>query len=326
MKLPLFLPCAFMLASSLIAMGPSVGAQPYPSRPVHLIVGHPAGVGVDVDARVLARQMSIELGQPVLVENRPGFATLIAMVLVAKAAPDGYTIGMGLPPNLASHPRLYDRPPFDIERDVVPVTLTQRHPWSMYVHSSVEAKTLAELIALAKRRPESLTYATTGVGSLQHLATEWLMSLAGVRFRHIPYGTSGWTTDFVAGRIDVVQWTLSDLVQHARAGRIRALAISTGAGRSVQLPDVPTFAEAGFAQFDFTVWAGIVAPAATPRPVIDRLHAAAVRAVNSTAFREHVAQNGGTVVGNTPEEFDALLKLERQRWKRVIADAGIKLE
>jgi tripartite-type tricarboxylate transporter receptor subunit TctC len=314
-----------VLAAGLALVAPSI-AQTYPTKPLHIVVPHPAGIGVDVEARLLASQMSAELGQPVLVENRPGFGTLLAMEAVAKSAPDGYTVGIGLPSNLASHPRLFDRPTFDIERDLTPVSLMWTLPWGLYVNSAVPAKSLAELVALSKASPDGLTYATNGVGSFQHLTTEWLISLTGAKLRHVPYGTSPWTPDLLSGRVDVVLWTLSGMTDHVKAGKLRLLAVSNGPRRAEQFPDVLTFAEAGLPAYEVTAWAGLVVPAGTPVPIVEKLAAAAAKAVNSASFREHVTKAGGTIVASSPAQFDAHLKAERARWKKVITDAGIRLE
>lgn len=313
------------LVASLSLVAPSL-AQTYPSKPLHFVVPHPAGIGVDVEARLLASLMSTELGQPVLVENRPGFGTLLAMEAVAKALPDGYTVGIGLPSNLTSNPRLFDRPPFDVERSLTPVSLLWSFPWGLYVNSGVPAKSLAELVALAKASPDGLTYASTGVGTFQQLTTEWLMSLTGGKLRHVPYGTTPWTTDVLAGRIDVVMWTTSSMTDYVKAGKIRMLAVSNGQRRFEQLPEVPTFAEAGLENYDVTAWAGLVVPAGTPLPIVQKLAAAAAKAVNSASFREHMANGGGTIVASSPAEFEAHLRAERARWKKVITDAGIQLE
>ena len=313
------------LAASLSFIAPSL-AQSYPSKAVRIVVPHPPGIGVDAEARLFAAQMSTELGQPVLVENRPGFGTLIAMEAVAKSAPDGYTLGIGLPSNLASHPRLFDRPTFDVERGLTPISLMWSLPWGLYVNSAVPAKSLAELVALAKASPDGLTYATTGVGSFQHLTTEWLMSLTGGKLRHVPYGTAPWMPDVLSGRIDVVLWTLTGMTDHVKAGKIRLLAVSNGHRRSEELSDVPTFDEAGLQNYDVTAWAGLVAPAGTPAHIVEKLAAAAAKAVNSASFREHVTKSGGTIVAGSPAEFEAHLKSERARWKKVITDSGIRLE
>jgi tripartite-type tricarboxylate transporter receptor subunit TctC len=301
-------------------------AKAYPTRPIHLVVPHPPGVGVDVQARALAVELATDLGQPIVIDNRPGVGTLLSMDVVAKAEPDGYTVGLGIPSSLAAHPRLYDRPLVDVERALAPVGLAWKLGWALYVHADVPARSLAEFLALARSRPESLTYATTGVGSFQHLTTEWLSSLTGVRLRHVPYGTGPWTSDLLSGRIDATLWTLTGLQEHVWAGKLRLLAVSMGGQRAEGFPDVPTFAEAGVPGYDVSAWTGMVAPARTPPPVIDRLAAALALASRRPAYRDSLARAGGTVVGEASVPFAAFLQAERARWRGVIADAGIRME
>lgn len=321
-----FSKCALAhLLAALAVVEPAL-AQEWPAKPIRIIVPHPPGVGVDVDARVLAARMALDLGQQVIVENRPGGGTLLATEAIARAAPDGYTVGISTPAGLASHPRLYDRPTIDIERDLAPVSLLWQHPWGVFVHPGVPATTLSELLTLARNRPDDLTYATTGVGSFQQLSVEWMMSLTGGRMRHIPYGTNPWLPDLLSGRVDVVHWTVTGMVEHVKAGRLRMLAVSNAGKRSEQLPDVPTFAEAGLPAFDVTVWAGMVVPAGTPKAVIDALAASAAKAARSQPFRQHMLDGGGSVVASTPTELDTFLRAERRRWRQVIVDAGIRLE
>lgn len=320
-----FLRCAAGLLASN-GLPRIAGARTYPSRPIRIVVPHPPGVGVDVQARVLASELDAILGQPVLVENRPGIGTLMATDVVAKAEPDGYTLGLGIPSSLAAHPRLYDRPIVDVERAIVPVGLVWTLPWALYVHADVTAQTLTQFMALARGRPDALTYASTGVGSFQHLTTEWLSSLGGIRLRHIPYGTSPWTSDLLSGRVDAALWTLTGLQDHVRSGKLRVLAISTGGARAGGLPEVPTFAEAGLPGFDATAWTGLVAPVGTPPDVIDRLVQALAVAAERPAFRDSLSRAGGTTVAGSPAAFAALLQAERARWRRVVADAGIRLE
>jgi tripartite-type tricarboxylate transporter receptor subunit TctC len=309
-----------------LALAQPVWAQDWPTKPIRIVVPHPPGVGIDVDARVLAARMAEDLGQQVIVENRPGGGTLLATEAVARAAPDGYTVGISTPAGLAAHPRLYDRPAFNVERDLAPVSLLWRHPWAVFVHRDVPATTLADLLALARNRPDTLNYATTGVGSFQQLSVEWMMSLTGGHMRHIPYGTNPWLPDLLSGRVQVVHWTVSSMVEHVKAGKLRMLAVSNQGRRSEQLPDVPTFAEAGLQAFDVTVWAGMVVPAGTPKAVIDALAASASRAAHTQAFRQHLSDGGGSAVASTPAEFDSFLRSERRRWHQVIIDAGIRLE
>jgi len=276
--------------------------------------------------RQLTPHMSTELGVPIVVENRPGFGQLLGMQIVAKATPDGYTLGGGTIGNLASHPRLFDRPLYDVEHDLMPVSLSYKHPWLLYVHASVPAQTFQQFVALAKAKPESITYATSGVGTFLHLTTVLLQTMTGTRLRHVPYGAQPWQPDLLGGRVDAVMFPLVTMVDHVKSGRIHALAISNGKARSPQLPDVPMFSEVGLAQFDPSAWAGLVAPAGTPKPIVEKLSKAAAGSARTAPVREFAEKFGATTVGSTPAEFDAFLKAERARWRKVIADNGIKLE
>lgn len=248
-----------------------VHAQPFPARPIRVISPNPAGTGQDVEIRQLTPHMSAELGVPVVVENRPGFAQLLGIELVAKATPDGYTLGGGTIGSLSSHPRLFDRPMFDAERDLTPVSLSIKHPWLLYVHASVPAHTFQQFVALAKAKPESITYATPGVGTFIHLSTVLLQTLTGTRLRHVPYGAQPWQPDLLGGHVDAAMFPLITMVDHVKSGKLRALAISNGKERSSQLPEVPQFSEVGLAQYDPIVWAGLVAPGGTPKLVIEKL-------------------------------------------------------
>ena len=313
----------------LIALGLQslpAGAQGFPNKPIRIIVGVPAGSGQDVEARQLAAIMTAELGQTVVIENRPGDAQLLAMGVVAKAMPDGYTLGGGQISNLAANPRLFDKPPYDVERDFVPVSLSIKHPWLLYVNAAVPATTLQEFIALAKAKPNTITYASTGPGNLLHVSMEWFQILTGTKLRHVPYGATPWTNDVLSGEVQSVMFPLVTMTDHVRSGKLRALAISNGKERSAQMPNVPMFAEAGLGQFEVTAWAGLVAPAGTPKEIVEKLGAAAARAAQTPQYREFAAKFGATAVGSSPAEFDTFLKSERARWKKVIADAGIRVE
>ncbi len=313
-------------AAAILSLAPTAMAQPYPSRPIKIIVGVPAGSGPDVEVRQIVPELSAELGQPVIVENKPGNAALLAMELAAKAAPDGYTILAATISGLASNPRLYDKPTFDVEKDFVPISLSIKHPWLLYVRGSLPAETFKDFVALAKAKPDSITFASSGIGSTQHVSLELLQQMTGIKLKHIPYGASPWQSDLVAGQIDATLWPLITMVDHLQSGKLRALAISNGSKRSEQAPNVPQFSEVGVSGFDVTVWAGLLAPAGTPKPIIDRLAAASAKAAQSASYRAFAAKIGATAVGSTPAEFDAFLKTERARWKKVIADTGIKLE
>jgi tripartite-type tricarboxylate transporter receptor subunit TctC len=314
-------------APTLAAFAAPTHAQSFPVRPIRVISPNPAGTtGQDVELRQLTPHMSTELGMPIVVENRPGFAQLLGMEIVAKATPDGYTLGGGTIGNLSSHPRLFDRPLYDVEHALMPVSLSIKHPWLLYVHASVPAQTCQQFVALAKAKPDSITYATPGLGTFLHLSTVLLQTMSGIRLRHVPYGAQPWQPDLLGGHVDAAMFPLITMVDHVKSGKLRALAISNGKVRSPQVPDVPMFSEVGLAQFDPSAWAGLVAPSGTPKPIIDKLSKGAAHAAQTASYREFAAKFGATAIGSTPAEFDAFLKTERARWKKVIADNGIKLE
>ena len=300
-------------------------AQGYPERPVRIVVGYPPGAGPDVEARQFAAMLALELGQSVLVENKPGFSGMLALEAVAKAAPDGYTLGGGTPTNLTCNPRLFDRPLFNVEKDLTPVTQFIEHPWLLYVNAKLPAHNLAEFVALAKSQPGRITYATPGVGSLQHVTGEWLQKLTGIRLNHIPYGSANWQTDLVAGTVDATLYPLITLADHVKSGKLRALAVAN-AGRTPVLPDVPTFAEAGYPAFAARAWAGLVAPGGTPTPVIDRLAQASARAVQRPEFREFVNKLGAMGVGSSSPDFARYLRTERAQFQALIAENNIRVE
>jgi tripartite-type tricarboxylate transporter receptor subunit TctC len=300
-------------------------AQGYPDRPVRILVGVPPGAGPDVEARAFAAALQLELGQPVMVENKPGFTGLLAMDAVAKAAPDGYTLGAGNPSNLTSNPRLVDRPPFNVDKDIAPIIRFIEHPWLLYVNAKLPANTLAEFVALAKESPGRISHASAGIGSFPHLTAQWFQKLAGIRLNHIPYaGTTHWQTDLLAGNVDATFYPLL-LADHVRSGKLRALAIAS-AHRSSMLPEVPTFAQAGYPEYSARAWAGLVAPAATPTAVIERLAQASARAVQRADFREFVSKFGGFIGGGTPQDFAKFLSSERGRLQALIVENNIRLE
>jgi tripartite-type tricarboxylate transporter receptor subunit TctC len=300
-------------------------AQTFPDKPIRILVSVPAGAGPDVEARRFAAQLSIELGQSVLVENKPGAAQMLAMEALTKAPADGYTLATGTPSNLSANPRLFDRPMYNVEKDIAPISLLAEHPWVLYVNANVPANNLAEFIALAKAKPGKLTYASTGIGSLLHLSGEWFQKQTATKLTHIPYGATNWLPDLLAGTVDVVLYPLIGMVDHVKSGKLRAIAISSNQ-RSALLPEVPTFAEANLAQFSVRAWFGLVAPAGTPELVLKRLSEASAKAAHPLAFKEFMASNGAASVGSTPTEFGNYLKSEQARWRGVITDANIKLE
>ena len=317
---------ATAMATSWAVLATPTFAQSFPAKPIRVISPNPSGSGPDVEARQLTQLMSTDLGVPIIVENRPGGAQLLGMEIVAKSTPDGYTLGAGTIGNLAAHPRLFDRPSYDVERDLAPLSLSIKHPWLLYVNASVPAQTFQQFVALAKAKPESITYATNGVGTFLHLTGTLLQTMTGIQLRHVPYGAQPMLPDLLGGHVNAMMFPLITMVDHVRSGKLRALAISNGKERSPQVPDVPQFSEVGLAQFDPSAWAGLVARAGTPQPVIEKLAKAAARAAQTAQYREFSARNGATAVGSTPAEFDTFMKSERARWKKVIVDNGIKLD
>ncbi len=300
-------------------------AQGYPDRPVRIVVCYPPGAGPDVEARQFAAVLQLELGQPVVVENKPGFSGLLGLEAVAKAAPDGYTLGSGTPTNLTCNPRLVDRPLFNVEKDLSPVSQFIEHPWLLYVNAKLPARTLAEFVALAKASPGRISYATPGVGSLPHVTGEWLQKLTGIRLNHIPYGSANWQTDLVAGTVDATFYPLITLADHVKSGKLRALAVAS-ASRTPVLPDVPSFTEAGLPEFAARAWGGLVAPGGTPAPVIERLAQASARAVRRAEFREFVGKLGATGVGSSAPDFARYLHNERSQYQALIAENNIRME
>lgn len=315
---------ALTCALQAVPAGP-VFAQTFPDKPIKILVGVPAGAGPDVEARQFAAQLAIELGQPVVIENKPGFAQMLAIEALSKAPADGYTLALAQPSNMAANPRLFDRPLYNIDKDFTHISLLGEHPWVLYVNSNVPVKNLDEFIALAKSKPGKLTYASTGVGSLLQLGGEWFQKLTGTKLTHVPYGASGFQADLLAGNVDAVFFPLITMVDHVKSGKLRALAISSKQ-RSSLIPDVPTFAEAKYPEYDMRAWFGLMAPAGLPAPVLKRLNEASVKAVQTQAFREFFAKNGASPVGSTPAEFASYLKTEQTRWRALIIDANIKME
>ena len=312
--------------SAAHAQGPSQGAAAgYPARPIRLVVPSAPGGGTDIVGRVLAQKLSELLGQSLVVDNRPGAGTIIGTELVAKAAPDGYTLLMGLSA-LAVDPSIYAKLPYDALKDFAPVSLVASVPNVLTVHPSVPAASVAELIALAKARPGRLNYGSGGVGTSPHLAAEMFRMMTGVEWLHVPYkGVGPAVVGLLAGQVDLMFATLPSAIQHIRAGKLRALGVTT-ATRSPALPDVPTIAEAGLPGYEATQWYGVLAPSGTPRSIVDRLSRDIARALQAPETKERLTVEGATPIGNTPDEFAAHLRRETEKWAGVVKTAGLKPE
>ena len=313
-----------VIALCLAATSASVQAQAFPTRPIRLVVGFTPGGGVDINARLLAAKLSELLGQPVIVDNRPGAGTNIANEYVAKAAPDGYTLLMGTPA-LAINMSLYKNLSYDTLRDFVAVSMFSQSPNILVVNSSSPARSMGELIALARAKPGVLNYSSAGAGTTQHLAGELLKLRTGTNIVHVPYkGSAPSLTALIAGEVDLSFANVPAILQHVKSGRLRPLA-STGTRRSELMPDVPTMQEAGLG-VEATVWYGVFAPAATPRAVVSMLADAIVQAARSPDIKQRLVDQGAEPVGDAPAEFDRILRKEVAKWGEVIRISGIQVE
>ena len=313
-----------LLASALACAATS--AQPaYPTRPVRFIVPSAAGGGTDIIARAISLKLAESLGQQFVVDNRPGAGQMIGIELAAKAPPDGHTILMAAS-TLAINPVMYKKVSYDPLRDFAPVTQAASLPNVLVVHPSLPVNSVAELIAYAKQRPGQLNFASAGIGTSPQMSIELLKSMAGIDMVHIPYkGTAPGVVDLLAGQVLVMAPNLLTALPHIKSGRLRALAV-TSAKRTQALPEVPTVAESGLADYDSTQWYGVLAPAGTPREIVTRLHDEIVRALRDAEVGKRLAADGADAVGSSPEEFAAFIKSESEKWAKVAAAAGIKAE
>ena len=300
-------------------------ASAYPNRPLRFVVPFAAGGPSDVMARTLGQKMSQDWGQAVVVDNRTGAAGIIGADIVAKSAPDGYTLLMAQVGDTISM-SLYSKLPYNFEKDFAPITLVGQTPFILVTHPSVPAKNVQELIALAKSKPGALSFASGGTGVASHLAGELFKSTAGIDVVHIPYkGQAPATADLLGGQVAFMFNNPITSLAHIKAGRLRALAVST-AKRFTGLPDVPTVAESGFAGFDVGFWLGTLAPAGTPRPIIDKLNAEMAGIVRLPDVIERLAAMGVETIGNAPGEFARVIHADVVRWAKVVRDSGAKAD
>jgi tripartite-type tricarboxylate transporter receptor subunit TctC len=311
----------FLLA---LTCGGHAGAQSYPNRPVRFVVGFTPGGGVDINARLLAAKMSEQLGQQVVVENKPGAGTNIANEYVAKSPADGYTLlfnSAAFGVNLA----LYRNPPYAL-RDFAPVSVFSESVNLLVVSASLPARTLQDLVAMARERPGSLNYSSAGAGTTQHMAAELFKLKSGTDIVHVPYkGSAPALTALIAGEVQLSFSNTVAINQHVRAGRLRALAVA-GARRTDLMPEVPTMKEAGVEGVEVPLWFGLLAPAATPRDVVQLLAANVAKVARSPEIRQKLVDQGADPIGNTPEEFARQLRDEVARWVEVVKVSGAKAE
>ena len=312
------------LVAMLLAAG--ARAQDWPAKPVRIVVPFSPGGVADNSARVVAEPLAQRLGQPVLVENRPGASGNIGTAQVAQAAADGYTLLLGFDGTMVINPHVFAKIPFDTLKDFAPVTKLGDATLVLVAHPSVAAKNLAEFIALARTTPRSWPYGTSGTGGTPHLAGELLVQRTQLRLEHVPYKGGGQAiTDVVGGQIPLVFTAIATAQQYVRAGRLTALAVP-GARRSSALPEVPTFQESGLEGFDVSSWTGIFAPASTPPPVVARLQKELAAVLHSSFVKERYAVLGIEPVGNAPGEFAAQVRADLARWEKVVKAANVRLE
>ena len=317
------------LAATVVALGlpaASAAQDAYPTKPVRIIVPFAAGGVADLLPRVVGERLAQKWGQPVVIENKVGAAGNIGMAEGARAEPDGYTLLLAPTGNLTVNPKLFPKLPFDTHRDLTPVTLLAQSPNVLVVHPSVPARTFRELVAHARANPGKLNFASPGEGSGAHLAGELLNIEAGIRATHVPYkGMAPAVNDLLGGNVQMMFAGVSSALQHVRSGKLVALAMASPK-RNPQLPEVPTVAESGLPGFDVTSWYGIVVRSGTPPAVVQKIQRDMAEALQAEDVRAKLAGLGLEPVGNTPDEFAALIKAETQKWGDIVRKAGIKAQ
>jgi tripartite-type tricarboxylate transporter receptor subunit TctC len=319
-------PIRVLAVVAVLFLAFSVRAQTFPTKSVRLVVPFPAGGGLDFTTRIVARKLSDMWGQTVIVENRPGASGMIGAESVVRAAKDGYTLLSCSPAEVSLNLALYPKMAYDPLRELAPISLTAIYANVIAVHASVPAKNWKELVALSKRTPSGIGFASSGTGSTQHLTGEWLKRNAGINLLHVPYkGAAPATADLIGGQIPSGILGAAPLIPHLQAGRIRALAVTTE-NRTASLPDVPTLAEVGVKGFTSSQWFGLLAPAGTPREVIMKINADVQKVLAAPDVKEKLATQGGETNGSTPEAFGAFMKKEYDTYAQIIAQAGIKID
>ena len=320
---------AFAFTAGMLALAfasGAIAAETYPARPIKLIVPFPPGGGPDLIAREVATTVTTQQGWTIIIDNKPGSGGNIGMDAAAKAAPDGYTLVMGQTSNMAINPSLYAKLPYNPQKDLTPVGLVASAPLVIAVASNSPYKTLADLMNAAKANPDGINYASSGSGTVAHLATEQLQRIANVKLTHVPYkGAAQGVTDLIGGQIQMYISSVVTLSGHIRNGKMRALAV-TSAKRSADLPNVPTVAEAGYKGFEAVTWFGIAAPAGVPKDAVAKLNAAFNKALETPDVRKKLTEQGADVLGGPSEQFAALVRDETVRWAKVVKESGAKVD
>lgn len=320
-------PSRILAALALALAAAGTPAQPYPSKPIRVVVPNPAGGFYDLIARTVGQKVGEGLGQPMVVENRVGAGGSLGTEFTAKAPPDGYTIMVG---GIGPHgiaPSLYANLPYDPVKDFAPIIHVATTPNILVVHPSSPLQSVQDLVTAARQKPGALSYASNGNGTSQHLAAEMLATTTGLKLNHVPFkGSAPAITAMLGGQVDFAFAVAPDALPHVKAGKLRALAV-TSAKRVAPLPDVPTMIEGGVPDYEATAWFGYFAPAGTPREIVDRLNAEIARALAAPDVRERLAPGGlSELPGGTPERFGALVKSEIAKWSRVVKESGAKVD
>jgi tripartite-type tricarboxylate transporter receptor subunit TctC len=316
---------AIALLSIGIVATPAL-AQDFPTRPVTIVVAQPPGGGTDIIARIMADQLSRKLGQPFIVENRPGAGTVVGSVSVANATPDGYTLLMGLTANMAVNPSLFANLPYDPIRDFAPVGMVAKFPFVIIVSNNLPVHSIKELIALAKSKTGEINFASGGNGTGQHLSAELFKLETGINLTHVPYrGAAPAYTDVISGQVPVFFDNLSSALGQIQSGSVRALAV-TGTERSPLLPNVPTVAESGVPEYQYYVWFGLWAPKKTPQPIVEKLNAAVKVALQSPEAKEHIAAAAGVPFDMPLADIDPFVQAEIAKWADVVKRANITVQ
>ena len=306
--------------------GAATAPNEYPARPIRFIVPFPPGGGTDILARLVANKLTERLGWQIVMDNRSGAAGSIGLDAAAKANPDGYTLVLGQTSNLTINPSLYAKLPYDSVRDFVPISVVASSPIAFMVAAKSPYANFGQLMAAAKQKPGEITFATTGNGTVGHLTGELLQSVAKVKFLHVPYkGSAQAFPDLLGGRLGLFLASLETAIPQMKAGAIRTLAVSSRQ-RVPALPEIPTVAESGYPNFETATWYGVLVPRGTPQPIVAKLSAEITKALDAPDVRERMAANGGATIQTGPAAFGALIPSEIAKWRRVIKEAGVKLE
>ena len=317
---------AVLLLVGAAAADSALAQGAYPSRPIRLVVPFPAGGAPDMIAREVANKVTTQQGWTIVVDNKPGSGGNLGVDAAAKAKPDGYTLVLGQTSNLAINPSLYAKLPYDVDKDLTPVGLLASAPLVLAVSTTSPYKTLADIMAAAKAKPEFLNYASSGSGTVAHLAMEQLQKVANVRFTHVPYkGAAQGATDLIGGQVQMYISSVPTLIGHIKNAKMRGVVV-TSAKRSSDLPDVPTVAESGFKGFEAVTWFGIAGPAGLPKDIVGTLNAAFNKALEAPDVRQKLADQGSEVLGGTPERFATLIRTETTRWAAVVKESGAKVD